>query len=164
MARTPITGDRGLRAPGFLVAGLVSAFLSGQAAAAIDLPKEPDALMDMIRGAIETKDYETFRELVYWEGAGEIKRRLVRFELNRGLGRPIYSIALEDFPENGLAGVEATGSLAANMQFTYRVRVVYDEPVLEKTGKRPAAVYLIGKVDETYRIGLVNRKRVDDDD
>lgn len=164
MARSRNIGNRGLRAPGFLVAGLVSAFLSGQAAAAVDLPKEPDALVDMIRVAIEAKDYEAFRELVYWEGAGKIKQRIVRFELNRGLGRPIYSIELEKFPENGLAGVEATGKLTANMAFTNRVRVVYDEPVLEKTGKRPTAVFLIGKVDDSYMIGLVNRKRVDDDD
>lgn len=156
---------RGPRAPGFLLAaGLFAAAIAVPTARAAELPTEPEALVETIRAAIEAKDYEALRALVYWEGAGKIKQRIVRFQLNRGLGRKIRAITFEPFPKGGFDGVNATGKLAPNMDVTNRVRVVYDEPVIETTGKRPTAVFLVGKIDGAYRIGLVNRKFDDDDD
>ncbi len=149
---------RGLLAPGFALCLMV---LPGGAA---ELPRDEDALVDTIRGAIEAKDYEALQELVFWKGAGKIKKRIVRFHLNRSLGRKIKSITIDPYPEGGLDGAIATGKLAPNMEVTHAVRVVFDEPPINETGKQPTAVFLAGKRDEVFRIGLVNRAGFDDDD
>lgn len=160
---TPLLGhvSRRLRRVAIPVAAILAAAVASGAAAA---QSEPDELLAEIRSGIENRDYGVFEELVFWKDAGEIKRRVVRFEINRTLGRPIHSIAFEEFPEGAMAKVEASGRLVANMEITNRVRVEFEEPVLEKTGKRPTAVFLVGKRDGVYRIGLVVRKPDADDD
>jgi hypothetical protein len=47
-------------------------------------------------------------------------------------------------PEHGLDAALATGKLAPNMEVTHRVRVVFDEPPIEATGKPPTSVFLAG--------------------
>jgi len=103
-------------------------------------------------------------ELVYWEGAGKIKRNIVAFEIRRGLGRKIDSITFEDFPEDGMAKIEAMDKLRINMPVTNRVRVTFDEPPINDQGKPPTSVFLVGKRDGAYRIALVVRNFDDDDD
>ena len=120
--------------------------------------------METIRGAIEERDYSVFEDLVFWKDAGKIKKNVVRFQIKRGLGRPIESISVEPFPADGLAAHIASGKLAPNMDVTHRVRVVYDEPPMEESGPKPAAVFLVGKLDDAYRIALVVRKGDFDDD
>ena len=160
MSRLPWQWLRGRLAP-----GAVALMLAVPAAAApAGLPRDGDALVSMIRAAIETSDYATLEELVFWKDAGEIKKRIVRFELNRNLGRQIRSITLEPFPEHGLDAAIATGKLAPNMEVTHRVRVVFDEPPVEATGKPPTSVFLVGLQGDAYRIALVNQVRDDDDD
>lgn len=146
--------------------GAVGCFmLAGVAlSAAQDLPQTDDDLIETIKSAIVTKDFEPFEELVNWEGAGKIKRRIVRFEIRRGFGRKIDSIAIEDFPENGLAKIEAMEKLRVNMPVTHRVRVIFDEPPLERTGRPPTSIFLVGKQDGAYRIALVVRNVDDDND
>jgi hypothetical protein len=164
MNRPPRRRLRGLLAPGVCV--LMLALPATAAPADLprdDLPRDGDALVSMIRTAIETSDYGAFERLVLWKDAGEIKKRVVRFQLNRNLGRPIRSIAIEPFPEDGLDAAVATGGLAPNMEVTHRVRVVFDEPPLEATGKPPTSVFLVGKHRDAYRIALVNQVRDDDD-
>ena len=148
---------RALLAPGLAL------FLVGPAAAG-ELPQDPDSLVADIKQAIEDKDYARFEELVLWKDAGKIKRRVVAFQIRRGLGRPIQSISFEDFPADGLDAAKATGKLALNMPVTHRVRVVYDEEPINASGKLPTSVFLVGKRDEGYRIGLVVRKPGQDDD
>ena len=149
---------RGLFAPGLAV------LLLCLPAQAVELPRDPESLVSTIREAIETKDYERFKELVFWKDAGKIKRRIVAFQIRRGLGRPIRSITFEDFSEDYLAAAKATGKLAVNMPLTNRVRVVYDEEPINGSGKLPTSVFLVGKIDDVYRIGLVVRKPGKDDD
>ncbi len=151
------------RVRGLLASGL-GAFMLVSPARATELPRDPEDLVATIRKAIENRDYERFKKLVFWKHAGKIKRRIVRFQIRRGLGRPIRSISFEDFPKDGLAGVEATGKLVANMPVTNRVRVVYDESPISDSGKLPTSVFLVGKLDDVYRIGLVVRKPGWDDD
>ncbi len=148
---------RGLLAPGLAV------FMTLSAAAA-ELPNRGDEVVDYIRTAIETRDYDMLKELVFWKDTGKIKKRIVRFHLSRSLGRPIKSIIWEDFPVNAFNAVIASGKYAPNMDLTNAVRVTFDEPVSEKTGKQPVAVFLIGKRNDVFRIGLVNRVLDDDDD
>ncbi len=149
---------RGLLAPGLAV------LLLSLPAQAVELPRDSKSLVSTIREAIETKDYERFKELVFWKDAGKIKRRIVAFQIRRGLGRPIRSITFEDFSEDYLAAAKATGKLAVNMPLTNRVRVVYDEEPINGSGKLPTSVFLVGKIDDVYRIGLVVRKPGKDDD
>lgn len=152
------TVGRGLLAPGLLALALVPA------AAAAELPSTPDAAMNYIRTAIDQKDYGAFEKMVFWKDTGKIKKRIVRFHLSRSLGRKIKSITWEPFPEDGFDAAVATGKLAPNMEMTNAVRVVFDEPPIEKTGKYPTAVYLVGLRKGVWRIGLVNRAGFDDDD
>ena len=152
------TWVQGLLAPGLFFLVFAGA---GQAA---EMPRDSDALVAAIKGAIETKDYERFEELVFWKDAGKIKRWIVAFQIRRGLGRPIRSITFEDFGQENLAGIEATGKLELNMPLTNLVRVVYDEEPIDESGKLPTSVFLVGKRDEVYRIGLVVRKAGQDDD
>lgn len=149
---------RGLIAPGLAV------FMLAAPAGAAELPKDPDRMVGMIREAIETHNYDMLAGLVFWKDTGKIKKRIVRFHLNRSIGRKIKSITWEDFPANGMDGILATGKLAPNMEVTHRVRVVYDERPIEKTGELPTSVFLVGRRDGVWRIGLVNRVGIDDDD
>jgi hypothetical protein len=149
-----------------LGAGAVASLMLTHAAlgAAKDLPRTDEELIETIEAAMIARDFEPFEQLVYWEGAGDIKRRIVTFEIRRGFGRKIGSIGIEHFPENGMAKIDAMKQLRVNMPVTHRVRVTFDEPVLENTGKPPTSVFLVGKRDGAYRIALVVRKVDDDDD
>lgn len=154
---------RGLRVPGFITCLFASMVLAAPASA-VDLPRDKDTLVNMIRSGIETSDYDTFEKLVFWKDAGKIKKRIVRFHINRGLGRPIKSISFEDYPADGLDAAEATGKLVKNMDVTNMVKVVYDEEPINESGKLPTSVFLVGKVRDAFRIGLVVRKPGADDD
>ena len=41
---------------------------------------------------------------------------------------------------------------------------MYDEPLVDASGKRPASVFLVGRQGGFYRIGLVIQPVVEDDD
>jgi hypothetical protein len=146
---------------GLLATG--AACLLWPAAVSAELPRSKEVLMAQIRQSIETKDYELLKGLVFWKDAGKIKKRIVRFHLNRTLGRKIKTITWEDFPENGMDAVIATGKLVPNMKVTNRVRVIFDEAPVNDQGKLPTSVFLVGKRDDVYRIGLVVRAGIDDD-
>ncbi len=149
---------RGLVAPGIALGVFITPVL------AADLPREKEAVMEYIRTAIETKDYDMLSELVFWKDTGKIKKRIVRFHLARSLGRPIKSISWEPFPEDGFDAAIATGKLAPNMNVTHAVRVIFDEEPINAAGKQPTAVFLVGLRKDVFRIGLVNRAGFDDDD
>lgn len=148
---------RGLIAPGLAV-------FMGVSAAAAELPKDRDAVVEYIRTAIENRDYDMLKDLVFWKDTGKIKKRIVRFHLSRSLGRPIKSIGFEDFPADAFDEVKAGGRYAPNMDITHAVRVIFDEPASETTGKPPTAVFLLGKRKNVFRVALVNRAFEDDDD
>lgn len=152
------TIGRGLLAPGLAV------FLTAAPAGAAELPRDPDGVMSMIRQAIETRNYDLLSELVFWKNTGKIKKRIVRFHLSRALGREIKSITWEEFPEGGMDGVIATGKLTPNMKITHQVRVIFDEEPVPPANKQPVAVFLVGQHEGVWRIGLVNRSGLDDDD
>jgi hypothetical protein len=127
-----------------------------------ELPKTEQELIDQVRTAIAKGDMDTFSDLVNWQGAGEMKRRVTNFQIRHSLGRNIRSIKLEPFPEDGLREIEARGTLKANMPVIYRLRVEYDEAAVEN-GASPASVFLVGKMDDAYRIALIiATKRRDD--
>ena len=119
-----------------------------------------------VRTALESRDFEAFdEELVNWEGASEMRRRAVSFQLRHGFGRPIRSIGLEPFPEDGFRVIEERGTMKPNMPVSQQLRVVFDEPDTAY-GKPPTALFLIGQQDDAYKIALVvpTKQRQDDDD
>ena len=120
--------------------------------------------MGQIRLAIETRDYDILKRIVLWKDAGKIKKRVVRFHLNRNLGRKIKSMSWETFPEDGMDALIATGKLVPNMEMTHAVRVIFDEEPINASGQLPTSVFLVGKRKGVYRIGLVVRTGFDDDD
>lgn len=149
---------RVLLAPGLIIYAL-SASVD-----AMGLPSSEEELVSRIQNAIETSDYESLKEIVFWKDAGKIKQRIVRFHLNRNLGRTIKSIEIEPFPESALDGIVESGLHKPNLEVTHSVKVIFDEEPINAAGKLPTSVFLVGKNDGVFRIGLVNRAFDDDDD
>ena len=153
-------GTLGARLAGMALGAAVLA--AAASAGEGDLPRTEAELVEAVRTALLDRDEAAFDALINWDGAGEIKQRIVRFQVRSTFGRPIRSIELQPFPEGGLDHLGAGGGLAANMPVSHRLRVEFDEPP-RPGGGAPADVFLVGRQDETYRIALVNRARVDDD-
>lgn len=139
---------------GSLGLGLLLAGGGATAAGAVALPTTDEQLVSTLRAALEGHDLATFEQLVNWDGAGKMKRRMVSYQLRYGFGRPIRSITLEPFPVDELSEMEANGRFKANMPVSQQVRVVFDEPD-NAYGKAPTAVFLVGREGEAYRIALV---------
>lgn len=135
---------------------LVGMLVCGGAAAAgtAALPTTDEQLVSTVRAALQDRDLATFDQLVNWDGAGKMKRRVVSYQLRYGFGRPIRSIALELFPVDDLRAMETQGRFKANMPISRQIRVVFDEPD-NPYGKPPTAVFLVGREGESYRIALV---------
>lgn len=151
----------GCLAAGLLVALGLSA--GGALAEPSALPRTQEDLVRVVKAALLGHDHETFDALINWEGAGEIKKRIVRFQIRHEFGRPIRSIAVEPFPRNGLDSLKERGTLAANMPVTHRLRIEFDEPP-RPDGNPPADVFLIGQEEGAYRIALVVRSKTKKDD
>ncbi len=131
---------------------------AGTAQAAIEsLPTTDAELVATVRSAIIERDMDTFDQLINWDGASKMARRIVTFSVRHGLGRPIRSITLQPFPADGLAKIEAQGRKHVNMPVTNELRVVFDEPPIEGLTTSPTMVFLIGKLDDVYRIALMVR-------
>ena len=150
-----------LAALGLLALGLGLA--APAIAAGARLPGDAEAMVAEIRSAIEARDYRRFEELVLWKDVGEIKKRIVAFQIRRGLGRRIESVTLEGLDRNALRAMLADGRHRLNMPVSRKVRVVYDEAAINGSGKKPTSVFLIGKYRDAYRIGVVVSNSEDDD-
>jgi hypothetical protein len=143
----------------------LAALTAAARAEAGDLPRTEEELVQQVRTALVARDMAAFEQLINWEGARGVKRRIVSFQVRHGFGRPIRSVALEPFPAGGLRGVEALGTLKANMPVSHRLRIVFDEPATAEHGNPPTDLFLVGKADGVFRIALVVRdeKAADDD-
>lgn len=126
----------------------------GSEAAAYALPTSGDQLLSAVRAALEKHDLTAFEELVHWDGASKMKRRVVSYQLRHGFGRPIRSITLEPFPADGFDAIEESGRMRPNMAVSQQLRVVFDEPDTAY-GKPPTTLFLIGRQANAYRIALV---------
>ena len=137
--------------------------LDAGAVAATAGPSSEAELVDTVRTALVQRDQETFDALINWNGAGTIKQRVVRFQVQHGFGRPIRSIALEPLSKDALVKLEARGTLKANMPVSHRLRVEFDEPP-RLDGNPPVDVFLIGKDGGVFKIALVVRIETAEDD
>jgi hypothetical protein len=154
--------QRAKRLAGFLFATTLVALTAAAPASAREPPRTELELIDRVRTAIAERDLASLSELINWDGAATIKRRIVNFQVRHGLGRPVRSIVLEPFPQGGLREIEAGGRLKANMPVSHRLRIVFDEP--GENGVRPASIFLVGKMGDGFMIALVVRAKRSDDD
>ena len=153
----------GLSAPRLAALVLLALGLATSAiAAGSTLPGNAQTMAAEIRSAIEASDYQRFEELVLWRNVGKIKKRVVAFQIHRGLGREVESVTLEGLDQNALHKMLADGRHRLNMPVSQKVRVVYAEAAINESGKKPTAVFLIGKHNNAYRIGLIVRNVKDD--
>lgn len=141
--------------------GVAGAMLALSLLAAGAEAREParteQELVDRVRTAIGDRDLGAISELVNWEGAPPIRKRIVTFQINYALGRPVRSVGLEPLPDDAMREIEEAGRLKANMPITHRLRVVFDEA--GEGGVAPASLFLIGKLDDAWRIALVVRAK-----
>ncbi len=84
------------------------------------------------------------------------RKRLTLFQIRTTFGRPIREMAIEDFPADGLAEVEARGTLKPNMVVTKRLRIVFDDPADPTDASPSSNVFLLGQKDGAYRIAVLN--------
>lgn len=119
------------------------------------LPSDATALVAFVTGALRDRDEAAIERLVNWEGVRPQRKRLTLYQIRTTFGRPIKEMAVEDFPADGLAEVEARGTFKPNMTVTKRLRVVFEEEPGEPDTSS-ANVFLLGEKDGAYRIAILN--------
>lgn len=167
MSGISIAGPAGARSCriGRRLALLAGAAALAAALAAEAAPSGPEVVAEALRAAIAARDYEAIERMIWWEGAGKIKRRVVAFQVRRGLGRAIKLIAVEPASDEAIRASAAEMRQRLNMPVSHKIRIVYDEPPSEPGGKPPASVFLVGRNGDSWRIALVVRdERFKDDD
>lgn len=155
--RTPVSRQAALRllaAAGLL--GLSAAQAAeGPAPAAAPLPSRPDEVVTYVTNALNAHDLDAFERIVEWKGARPIRKRMTLSQIRYSFGRPIKSAVVEPFPADGFKQAKEMLDLDPNMAVTEQLKVVYDEPVGVEGGTQPTSVFLLGKEDGRYRIGLL---------
>lgn len=109
-----------------------------------------------VKAALRDRDEAAIERLVNWDGVRLPRRRLTLYQIRTTFGRPIKDMAIEDFPADGLAEVEARGIFKPNMTVTKRLRIVFDEEAGQPEGEASANVFLLGEKDGAYRIAVLN--------
>ena len=145
-----------------ILAASLAALVTATSVSAGAPPRTEQELIERVRTAITARDLDAISELINWDGAATMKRRIVNFQVRYSLGRPIRSVVLEPFPEGGLREIEAQGTLKANMPVTHRLRIVFDDAGDDSV--QPASVFLIGKTDDGFRIALIVQAKPRDSD
>ncbi|MCJ2014775.1 hypothetical protein [Methylobacterium sp. J-076] len=120
------------------------------------LPSDPQGVVDYVKAALRDRDEAAVERLVNWDGVRLPRKRLTLFQIRTTFGRPIREMAVEDFPADGLAEVEARGTFKPNMAVTKRLRIVFDEDEGRAEGTPPTNVFLLGEKDGAYRIAVLN--------
>ncbi len=153
MAGTIVAKLKAGRVVTTILAVSFATFVTAADVSASEPPRTEQELIDRVRTAITGHDLDAISELINWDGAATMKRRIVNFQVRYSLGRPIRSVVLEPFPEGGLLEIEARGTLKANMPITHRLRIVFDDA--GDDGVQPASIFLIGKTADGFRIALI---------
>lgn len=125
------------------------------APAAAPLPSQPDEVVTYVTNALTTHDLDAFERIVEWKGARPIRKRMTLSQIRYSFGRPIKSATVEPFPTDGFQRAKDMLDLDPNMPVTEQLKVVFDEPVGVEGGTQPTSVFLLGKEDGRYRIGLL---------
>lgn len=129
---------------------------SAAAAEQTALPSDPQGVVAYVKAALRDRDEAAIERLVNWDGVRLPRRRLTLYQIRTTFGRPIKDMAIEDFPADGLAEVEARGTFKPNMTVTKRLRIVFDEEAGQPEGEASANIFLLGEKDGAYRIAVLN--------
>lgn len=120
-------------------------------------PKTIEDLAATVKGAIENKDFDAIDHLVNWMGISDYKRREFSTQIRHGLGRPIAKVELEQIDDETMRALRNIKLHKLNMQVSHILRITYADG--EAGGVTPAGVYLIGRMEETYRIALLVKEK-----
>lgn len=120
-------------------------------------PKSVDELVAIVKSAVETKDFEAIDHVVNWMGISDYKRREFSTQIRHGLGRPIAKVELEQIDDETMRALRNIKLHKLNMQVSHILRITYADG--EANGVTPAGVYLVGRMEETYRIALLVKER-----
>lgn len=129
--------------------------VAGEATASY--PDTTDALVTTVKTAIETKDFGAIDRLVNWMGISDFKRREFSTVIRHGLGRPIAKIELEQIDDVTQRNLRNIKLHKLNMQVSHILRVTYADG--EAGGVAPAAVYMIGRMADAYRIAMLVKEK-----
>lgn len=121
------------------------------------MPKTVEDLVAIVKKAVETKDFEAIDHVVNWMGISDYKRREFSTQIRHGLGRPIAKVELEQIDDETMRALRNIKLHKLNMQVSHILRVTYADG--EAGGVTPAGVYLIGRMEETYRIALLVKEK-----
>lgn len=135
--------------------GLSAARAAEAPAPAAPLPSQPDEVVSYVTKALAAHDLDAFERIVEWKGARPIRKRMTLSQIRYSFGRPIKSATVEPFPADGFQRAKDMLDLDPNMPVTEQLKVVFDEPVGVEGGTQPTSVFLLGKEDGRYRIGLL---------
>lgn len=140
-----------------LAAIVASAVTMAPARAETAYPKSTDELAAMVRSAIDQKDFDAIDRLVNWMGISDYKRREFSAVIRHCLGRPIAKVELEQIDETTQQNLRNIKLHKLNMQVSHILRVTYADG--EKGGVTPAAVYMIGRMADAYRIAMLVKEK-----
>lgn len=127
------------------------------AADAEGYPTTTDELASMVRNAIETKNLQEINHIVNWEGISRYKRREFESRILHGLGRPIAKVELEQIDDETRESLRHIKLHKLNMQVSHILRVTFWDS--EEGNPEPAAVYMIGRMANAYRIALFVKEK-----
>lgn len=140
---------------GLAVAGPVQAAQESNAAA--HYPATTEELVATVKTAIETKNFGSIDHLVNWMGISDFKKREFSTVIRHGLGRPIAKIELEQIDDETQRNLRNIKLHKLNMQVSHILRVTYSDG--EAGGVTPAAVYMIGRMADAYRIAMLVKEK-----
>jgi NAD(P)-dependent dehydrogenase (short-subunit alcohol dehydrogenase family) len=151
-----------VRRGGFCLLCILSLALAAPVHAAQDsadahYPATTEELVATVKTAIETKSFETIDHLVNWLGISDYKRREFSTVIRHGLGRPIAKIELEQIDDETQRNLRNIKLHKLNMQVSHILRVTFADG--EEGGVTPAAVYMIGRMADAYRIAMLVKEK-----
>jgi hypothetical protein len=119
---------------------------------ASERPGTKDELVTLVRTAIEKEDFSMIDDIVNWQGVSDYKRRVFSSQILHALGRPISKIEFEDADQETRTSLAKMKNHKLNMDVTHLLRVTFSDG--EPGGIIPAEVFLIGRMEDAYRIAL----------
>lgn len=112
-----------------------------------------DELVTLVRTAIEKENFSMIDNIVNWQGVSNYKRRVFSSQILHALGRPISKIEVEDADQETRTSLSKMKNHTLNMDVTHLLRVTFSDG--EPGGIVPAEVFLIGRMEDSYRIALL---------
>ena len=155
-------GARRLLSPAilFLCVWMVGSGLTP--ATASELPKTEEDFVKAVRTAIETGDFPSFERMVWWGDISAYKRRVVSAQIRHSLSRPVQKLEIETADIQTRRDLQNIQNLRLTLPVKDLLRVTYADG--EGLKEAPVTVFLVGKLEGSYRISLLVRNGKRDPD